>query len=204
MGRRAVVLWSAQNAVQPLCPLGGERRLERAVRGAGGGRRAAGKGPARQLGGEGAPLRQRRQRGEQSQAIGRSRGGRTTKIHALADGFGRPLAFLLTGGQAADCRAAERLLDRVPPSVVVHADKGYDTDRVRRLIEARGSAPNIPPRSHRRWKNCFSPFLYRGRNAIERMFGRLKDFRRIATRYDRLAQNYLAAVCLAATVSYWL
>jgi transposase len=54
------------------------------------------------------------------------------------------------------------------------------------------------------WKNCFSPFLYRGRNAIERMFGRLKDFRRIATRYDRLAQNYLAAVHLAAIVSYRL
>ena len=56
----------------------------------------------------------------------------------------------------------------------------------------------------RRWKNCFSPLLYRNRNAIERMFGRLKDFRRIATRYDRLADNFLAAVCLAATVSYWL
>jgi transposase len=92
----------------------------------------------------------------------------------------------------------------VPPGIVVHADRGYDTDRVRRLIEGSGSAPNIPPRSHRRWKNCFSPFLYRGRNAVERMFGRLKDFRRIATRYDKLAVNFLAAVCLAATVSYWL
>jgi transposase len=113
---------------------------------------------------------------------------------AEGDRCGRPLAFLLTGGQAADCQAAERLLERVPPGVVVHADKGYDTDRVRQLIESRGSAPNIAPRSHRRWKNCFSPYLYRGRNAIERMFGRLKDFRRIATRYDRLARNYLAAL----------
>ena len=139
---------------------------------------------------------------ERSQAIGRSRGGRTTKIHALTDGGGRPLAFLLTGGQAADCQAAEDLLERVPPGVVVHADKGYDTDRVRQLIESLGSAPNIPPRSHRRWKNCFSPYLYRRPNAIERMFGRLKDFRRIATRYDRLARNYLAAVVLAATISY--
>ena len=122
----------------------------------------------------------------------------------MTDGAGRPLAFVLTGGQAADCRAAEALLQQVPAGVVVHADRGYDTDRVRRLIEERGSAPNIPPRCHRRWKNCFSPFLYRGRNAIERMFGRLKDFCRIATRYDRLAQNYLAAVLLAATISYWL
>ena len=64
--------------------------------------------------------------------------------------------------------------------------------------------PNILPKANRRWKNCFSPFLYRDRNAIERMFGRLKDFRRIATWYDRSATNLLAAVCLAATVTYWL
>src|SRR5215210_1601570 len=67
-----------------------------------------------------------------------------------------------------------------------------------------GAMPNIPPKANRRWKNCFSPALYKGRNAIERMFCRLKDFRRVATRYDRLATNYLAAVCIAATVSYWL
>jgi transposase len=64
--------------------------------------------------------------------------------------------------------------------------------------------PNIPPKTNRKWKNCFSPFLYRNRNAIEWMLGWLKDFRRIATRYDALAANFLAAVCLAATVSYWL
>ena len=63
---------------------------------------------------------------------------------------------------------------------------------------------NIPPKANRKWKNCFSPFLYRNRNAIERMFCRLKDFRRVATRYDRNAANFLAAVCIAATVSYWL
>lgn len=84
------------------------------------------------------------------------------------------------------------------------AGKGYDSDAIRRQIEATGAAPNIPPKINRRWKPCFSLVLYRGRNAIERMFGRLKDFSRIATRYDRLATNYLAAVCLAATVSYWL
>lgn len=68
----------------------------------------------------------------------------------------------------------------------------------------RGAFANIPPKANRTWKNCFSPYLYRDRNAIERMFCRLKDFRRIATRYDRLATNFLAAVCIAATVSYWL
>jgi len=149
-------------------------------------------------------VRRRVKRGEQSQAIGRSRGGRTTKIHALTDRRGRPLAFLLTGGQVADCKAGAGLFERLPTCRIVLADKGYDSDAIRRQIEARGAAPNIPPKANRCWKPCFSPVLYRGRNAIERMFGRLKDFRRIATRYDRLAANDLAAVCLAATVCYWL
>jgi transposase len=128
----------------------------------------------------------------------------TTKIHALTDRFCRPIAFLLTGGQVADCVAADTLLDHMPTTELLHGDKGYDSDAVRRKIGAMGAAPNIPPKANRRWKNCFSPYLYRNRNAIERMFGRLKDFRRIATRYDRLAQNFLAAVCLAAALCYWL
>ena len=167
-------------------------------------RRAARSGANRQLGREGTPLRVRRQRGEQSQAIGRSRGGRTTKIHALTDRLCRPLAFLLTGGQVADCTAGAHLLERLPACRILHADKGYDSDAIRRQIEASGAAPNIPPKANRRWKPPFSRVLYRGRNAIERMFCRLKDFRRVATRYDRLATNYLAAISLAATVSYWL
>jgi len=104
----------------------------------------------------------------------------------------------------ADCVAADALLDRMPETDILVGDKGYDSDAVRRKIERMGAAPNIPPKVNRRWKNCFSPILYRDRNAIERMFGHLKDFRRIATRYDRLAQNFLAAVCLVATICYWL
>ena len=96
------------------------------------------------------------------------------------------------------------LLERMPACKVLHADKGYDTDAIRHRIETATTLPNIPAKSNRRWKPCFSPVLYRARNAIERMFCRLKDFRRIATRYDRLAANYMAAVCIAATVSYWL
>jgi hypothetical protein len=71
-------------------------------------------------------------------------------------------------------------------------------------VRGDGTMPNIPPRANRRWKNRFSPVLYRDRNAVERMVCRLKDFRRVATRYDRLAVNFRAAVCIAATVSYWL
>jgi transposase len=167
-------------------------------------RRPFGAAPYRQLGRQGSSLSIRRQRGELNQAIGRSRGGRTTKIHALTDELCRPIAFMLTGGQMADCTAGAQLLERLPPCRILHGDKGYDTDAIRRQIEATGAMPNIPPKANRRWKNCFSPALYRGRNAIERMFCRLKDFRRIATRYDRLATNFLAAVCIAATVSYWL
>ena len=82
----------------------------------------------------------------------------------------------------------------MPAYRIVLADKGYDSDAIRRQIEATGAAPNIPPKVNRCWKPCFSPVLYRGRNAIERMFGRLKDFRRIATRYEKRAANYLAMV----------
>jgi transposase len=135
-------------------------------------------------------------RGELTLAIGRSRGGRTTKVHALTDRFCRPLAFLLTGGQVADWTAADALLDQMPAAAILNGDKGYDSN------ESMGIAPNIPPKANRRWKNCFSPYLYR--DAIERMFGRLRDFRRIATRYDRNAHNFLAAVCIVATLCYWL
>jgi len=111
---------------------------------------------------------------------------------------------MLTGGQVADCTAGDLLLEQMPKCPILHGDKGYDSNAIRRKVEENGTMPNIPPKSNRRWKNCFSPALYRDRNAIERMFGRLKDFRRVATRYDRSAINFLAAVCLAATVSYWL
>jgi transposase len=142
--------------------------------------------------------------GEFCPAIGRFRGGRTTKIHALTDFSSRPVAFVLTGGQIADRTAADILLEQMPPTRLLHRDKGYDRDAARRKFESKGAAPNIPPKANRRWKNCFSPNLYRDRNAIERMFGRIKDYRRTATRYVRNGVNFLAAVCLAATVYYWL
>ena len=111
---------------------------------------------------------------------------------------------MITGGNVADCTAGATLLDRLPDCEVVHADRAYDANALRQKIQEHGALANIPPKANRKWKNCFSPFLYRNRNAIERMFCRLKDFRRIATRYDRSAVNFLAAVCIAATVCYWL
>ena len=125
-------------------------------------------------------------------------------VHAITDRQGRPLAFVLTPGQAADCKAAEHLLDKLPSRCFVHADRAYDSNRIRDLIEEQGAVPNIPPKRNRRWKSCFSKTLYKGRNAIARMFCRLKDCRRLATRYDKLAANFLGNIHLAAAIMWWL
>jgi len=96
--------------------------------------------------------------------MGRSRGGLTTKIHALTDAHGLPIELVLTPGQAGDCPVAARLLGHLREGTIVLADKAYDADWLRRQIEAAGAAPNIPPMVHRRRKPCFSPVLYRARN----------------------------------------
>lgn len=83
-------------------------------------------------------------------------------------------------------------------------DKAYDGNATRDLIEAQGAVPNIPAKSNRKWRPCFSKTLYRERNQVERFFSKLKHFRRIATRYDKLARNYLSAVALAAAIAFWL
>src|SRR6187399_1606308 len=110
--------------------MGREGCLDRYLRYSSIGRRPTCASPDRQFGGEGAPLCIRPQRGENNQAIGRSRGGRTTKIHALTDSACRPIAFMLTGGQVADCTAGELLLEQLPPASVLHGDKGYDSDAI--------------------------------------------------------------------------
>ena len=82
------------------------------------------------------------------------------------------------------------------------ADRAYDADAIRHLIEEQGAVSHIPPKGNRRWKSCFFRLLYRGRNANERMFCRLMNWRRIATRYDRLATNFMAAICLTAAATW--
>ena len=130
--------------------------------------------------------------------MGRSRGGLTTKVHALVDGKGLPLRFELSPGQAHDAPVAAVLLDDLQADCFVLADKAYDADWIRELIEAQDASPNIPDRSNRTQQHAFSPTLYRERNRVERFFNRLKQCRRIATRYEKLAANYLAMVKLAA------
>ena len=151
-----------------------------------------------------APLGIGRKRGEQKQAVGRSRGGRNTKIHALADAKGRLIAILLTGGEAHDCPVAERLIRRVKSAKRMLGDKAYDSAKLREELDERGTRPVIPNRSNRKQPFRFSKRLYKLRWRIEAAFNRLKDFRRIATRYDRLARNYLASVCLVAALVWWI
>jgi transposase len=151
-----------------------------------------------------APLGSRRKKGEQKQAIGRSRGGRNTKIHALADAKGRLIAILLTGGEAHDCPIAARLIRRVKPSKRMLGDKAYDSAELREELDELGTKPVIPNRSNRKQPFSFSMRLYKLRWRIESAFNRLKDFRRIATRYDKLARNYLASVCLIAALVWWM
>ena len=110
---------------------------------------------------------------------------------------------MLAGGQVADRTASAALLEHLLDCDIPHADKGCDSNAMRRQVRDRGAWANIPPKAKRTWKNAFSPFLYRSRNAIERMFCRLKDFGRFATRCDRNAANFLAAVRIAAAVSPW-
>ena len=130
--------------------------------------------------------------------MGRSRGGLTTKIHALVDANGLPVVLKLTEGQAHDGRSAADMLNALRPGQTLLADRAYDSDALRRTMTARGAWANIKPMPHRINIPAFSPFLYRYRNLVERFFNKLKHFRAVATRYEKHAANYLALVKLAA------
>ena len=142
--------------------------------------------------------------GDAEQAIGPSRGGRTSKIHCLADGCGRPVALALTAGHVADIRVAIPLLETVPTSQCLIADKAYDADHLRHWLRQSGTKAVIPSTASRNKAYPLSRKAYRRRNLIERLFGRLKNWRRIATRYDRLAEIYMATVALVSLVTEWL
>jgi transposase len=135
--------------------------------------------------------------------VGRSRGGLTTKIHARVDAKGRPVCLLISPGEVHDVTCAEALLNGLEQHAVVIADKGYDADRVRIHIRAQGATPNIPNRSNRKKRYRWKKALYRERNHVERFFNKLKQFRRIATRYDKLGATFFAFIKLAA-VRIWL
>jgi len=153
---------------------------------------------------QGASLGLGRKKGEQKQAIGRSRGGRNTKIHAVADAKGRLLSILLTGGQAHDCPPAQRLIRRTKAARKLLGDRAYDSAELRQWLSERGTKPVVPNKSNRKQPFSFDRKSYKQRHLIENAFCRLKDFRRIATRYDRLARNFLASICLVAAIVWWV
>jgi transposase len=153
---------------------------------------------------QGASLGIGRKKGEQKQAIGRSRGGRNTKIHAITDAKGRLLSILLTGGQAHDCPPAQRLIRRTKPAKKLLGDKAYDSKELRLWLKDRGTKAVVPNKSNRKQPFPFDRKTYRLRHRVENAFCRLKDFRRIATRYDRLARNFLASICLVAAIVWWV
>jgi transposase len=131
--------------------------------------------------------------------MGRSRGGLTTKIHALVDADGRPIALKLTEGQAHDGRSAADMLGGIGKGEILLADRAYDSDALRQTLAERGAWANIKPMPRRVRVPAFSPFLYRYRNLVERFFNKIKHFRAVATRYDKHDANYLALVKLAAS-----
>jgi transposase len=135
--------------------------------------------------------------------MGRSRGGLSTKVHALTDAQGLPIKLSLTPGQTHDTHGAEMLLGDLRNGEILLADKAYDADWIRQHLADRGAAPNIPDRANRKVRHCFSKTLYKERNKVERFFNRIKHFRRVATRFEKLASNYLAMVKLAS-IRIWL
>lgn len=136
------------------------------------------------------------------QALGRSRGGLSTKIHALVDGLGMLAKFSLTGGQAGDSPEALPLLGELRPDSVA-ADKAYDTDALIAHLHTIDAQAVIPSRANRREQRPLDKHLYRSRNLVERFFARIKQFRRIATRYDKLSERFSAFIALAAAF-IWL
>lgn len=141
-------------------------------------------------------------RGE-DRAIGRSRGGSTTKIHMACDAHGNPIYFEITGGEVHDCKAAPSLIKQINAENLL-ADKGYDSEEIRQNARDKNINPVIPRRSNSKKPNLeFDKYLYKSRHQIENVFARLKHFRSIATRFEKLARNYKAILPLACTF-VWL
>ena len=137
------------------------------------------------------------------QALGRSRGGFSTKIHATCDSHGNPLRFILTPGQVSDHTQAHALIEDFQTGGAVLADKGYDSHTLVDTITQAGVECVIPPRKNRKEQRKYDPHLYKERNQVERLFNKLKNFRRVATRYDKLDVAFLSFIQLAA-IYLWL
>ena len=142
--------------------------------------------------------------GQLAQAMGRSRSSLATKIHLACDALGYPLGFVPTGANVSDFDQAKPLLKtHLHPAALAIMDKGYDSDAIRAYVNQLGGVAVIPPKSNRAAKPLFDEHLYRERHRIENLFAKLKSFRRIATRYDKLLRSFAAFVSLACII-VWL
>jgi transposase len=144
------------------------------------------------------------ERGASEQAIGITKGGRNSKIHGLVDKLCRPWVLILTPGNTADCTVGPACVSLLDGIAELLGDKAYDSNSFRKSLRKDGIKPVIPGRSNRKKRIRHDKQAYKDRNVIERCYCRLKDFRRIATRYDKLARNYFSALCLVAAVAFWL
>lgn len=134
--------------------------------------------------------------------MGKSRGGLSTKIQAAVDALGNPVRFILAPGQASEYGVAPALLEGFSPTAVL-GDKGYDSTALRDMIRAMGAEPVIPPRKNRLERPEIDWHCDKDRNLVEIFFQKIKQFRRVATRYERLARNYQSLLCLVSAV-IWL
>ena len=127
-----------------------------------------------------------------------------TKLHAITDSIGRPIRFFITAGQVSDYTGARALMDSLPSADWLLGDRGYDADWFREDLANKGITPCIPGRKSRDKPGRYDKRRYKRRSRIEIMFGRLKDWCRVATRYDRCPKVFLSTIALAATVLFWL
>ena len=135
--------------------------------------------------------------GQDEQALGRSRGGFGTKVHVAVNGLGLPVKLVLTPGQAADVTQAETLIRDVPFEVVI-ADRGYDSQAVVEAVETGGGEAVIPSRKNRKVQRAYDRERYKDRNLVERFWAKMKRYRRVATRYEKTARNFLAVIHVAS------
>lgn len=134
--------------------------------------------------------------------MGRSRGGITTKVHARVDALGNPREISLTGGNANDCTEAPRLIAAARAEMII-GDKGYDSNELISLIEDLGMQAVIPPRKHRKNQRSYDKEIYKERNIVERFFNRIKQYRGLATRYEKTSISFLAMLHVAC-IRIWV
>ncbi|MBM6582458.1 IS5 family transposase [Microvirga sp. BT689] len=136
--------------------------------------------------------------------IGRTKGGLNSKLHAVCDGAGKPIILLLSEGQMSDHKGARLILGALPTDSTLIVDRGYDSNWLQEALAEKDITPCIPPTNSSKVPIAYDKALYRQRHKVENMFAKLKDWRRIATRYDRCAHTFFSAVCIAAAVAFYL